>query len=117
MGVKTAREMVGSLALQGRTLVLGNFPQVGLHESVMPLEKKCRSVRRVRGGSLRRRRISKCGAFHRRRSRVEWAALPFLFMEPFMLRKFMRGALYVAFAMVALWIAVNVIALAKYALS
>ena len=32
-----------------------------------------------------------------------------------MLRKFMRGALYVAFAMVALW--VNVIAMAKYALS
>lgn len=34
-----------------------------------------------------------------------------------MLRKFMRGALYVAFAMVALWIIVNVIAMAKYALS
>ena len=33
-----------------------------------------------------------------------------------MLRKFMRGALYVAFAMVALWIIVNVIAMAKYAL-
>lgn len=29
----------------------------------------------------------------------------------------MRGALYVAFAMVALWIIVNVIAMAKYALS
>ena len=29
-----------------------------------------------------------------------------------MLRKFMRGALYVAFAMVALWIIVNVIAMA-----
>ena len=34
-----------------------------------------------------------------------------------MLRKFMRGALSVAFAMVALWIIVNVIAMAKYALS
>ena len=34
-----------------------------------------------------------------------------------MLRKFMRGALYVAFAMVARWSSVNVIAMAKYALS
>ncbi len=30
------------------------------------------------------------------------------------MRKFMRGAIYVAFAMVALWIAVNVIAMVKY---
>ena len=34
-----------------------------------------------------------------------------------MLRKFMRGALYVAFAMVALWTTVNLLARAKYALS
>ena len=43
--------------------------------------------------------------------------LPLFFLESYMLRKFMRGALYVAFAMVALWIIVNVIAMAKYALS
>lgn len=30
------------------------------------------------------------------------------------MRKFMRGAIYVAFAMVVLWIAVNVIAMVKY---
>ncbi len=34
-----------------------------------------------------------------------------------MLRKFMRGAIYVAFAMVALWILVNVIGMVRYAIS
>lgn len=34
-----------------------------------------------------------------------------------MLRKFMRGAIYVAFAMVALWISVNVIGMVRYAIS
>ena len=43
--------------------------------------------------------------------------LPLFFWESYMLRKFMRGALYVAVARVALWIIVNVIAMAKYALS
>ena len=34
-----------------------------------------------------------------------------------MLRKFMRGAVYVAFAMVALWVLVNVVAMVRYAIS
>lgn len=61
--------------------------------------------------------VSAAASFHEPPSQVEWAAPSCLFMESYMLRKFMRGALYVAFAMVALWIAVNVIAMAKYVLS
>lgn len=34
-----------------------------------------------------------------------------------MLCKFMRGAIYVAFAMVALWVLVNVVAMVRYAIS
>lgn len=34
-----------------------------------------------------------------------------------MLRKFMRGAIYVALAMVALWVLVNVVAMVRYAIS
>lgn len=34
-----------------------------------------------------------------------------------MLRTFMRGAIYVALAMVALWVVVNVIGMVKFALA
>lgn len=34
-----------------------------------------------------------------------------------MLRKFMRGAIYLTFAMIALWIGVNLVAIVKHFMS